>query len=486
MNVIDDRMKWNFRLRTVIVALFVLCVLLVSQGAVAAPTPGSNACNSTDAICNICVNNDTGNFPDPTSVGTTDLGGYMIGQIFAIINTVLAKIEKTFYSGIVNNAGFQQIVGVAFIMYLTFFGVMLTFNLASYRSGEVMNRLIKVAIVYTLTQPAGWTYFSGVIQHPIIGGINQLIGYMANTTTVSGGGACVTPPAFSGNSVMSTGTTGSTIQVTLKSGPMAMLFGPMTCVFAGRFMAGIAALTTTGFYGWVLGLLLLWGLVEFSFMIMGAIATYVKAIVGLTFLFGIAPLFFAFYLFEKTRALTEGWMGMVIAFALQPVMLFAFLAFYAGIIGVAVDKIFMDSGGNPTNICYVPFYSMPGMLDVYLWRFKNAANAAGGQWLPGGGTAGSSGMGVLPSPARILDVFYFLSLCHIGKSFSRYIGELSTRLAGSSGGGVTSGEQVQSWLSSTLTGGQGVGNMAKSGASKASSTFGRMLGKRPPGGPPGG
>ncbi len=451
-------------LALVVIPLFVAGSTPAQATASPQNSPGKNCDSVADTACNVCINDKThyNQFQSP------DLGQKMISQMFTIINTMLAKIESTFYNGIISNDGFQQIITVAFILYITLYGVMIIFNLASYRSGEVANRLIKVAIVYCMCTSTGWTFFSAWIQTPVIGGINQLISDIASATSGSGG-ACVSSGAFSGAPVqMSGAATAATVTVSLSMGPMAMLYGPMTCIFAAKFMAGIEALTLTGFYGWLLALMLLWGLVEFTFMVLGAIATYVKAIVGLAFLFGLAPIFFAFYLFEKSRALTEGWLNMVVGFALQPVMLFAFLAFYASIVGTAVSNMFTDVSGNQENMCYVPFYTMPGQFSMYWWRFTNAKNAAGGQWLvSSAGGSGSKLGNIMPSPAKVLSVLYFLVLCNLGKNFTRYINDLSMMIAGGRGGGAVTGEEVGSWLKTNLTGGRGVGEMATDGLKKA-------------------
>jgi type IV secretion system protein VirB6 len=183
-------------------------------------------------------------------------------------------------------------------------------------------------------------------------------------------------------------------------------------------------------------------MLEFSTMVLGAIVTYVKAIVGLAVLFGIAPIFVAFYLFEKTRGMTMSWLSMVFGFALQPVMLFAFLAFYATIVGGALTNMLSDASGNPNDICYVPWYSMPRLFDIYWWKFTNSAGAAGGMVIPGSGASGSDEQ----LPTQVLNVLYFVVLCNLGKNFCNYINELSTSISGGSGAGVVTGENVGSWF----------------------------------------
>jgi type IV secretory pathway VirB6-like protein len=54
---------------------------------------------------------------------------------------------------------------------------------------------------------------------------------------------------------------------------------------------------------------------------------YVYAIVGITFLLILAPIFVPLYLFKQTRHFTEKWIGFMASYVIQMVLLFAFLAF---------------------------------------------------------------------------------------------------------------------------------------------------------------
>jgi type IV secretory pathway VirB6-like protein len=431
-----------------VLAVMTLSFAVADNASAQLVNPGDNTgagCNADLTVagstkCNACVN-DTTAF---SQFSSQNLGQGMVAQMFAIINQILQTIEATYYNGIVNNTDFQEIIGASFILYVGFYGMMIMFNLASYRGGEITDRLIKVVIVYAMCSTNGWTFFNTWIQTPVIGGINELITNMANAGSAGGSNECITQGQFSGNSLNGSGA-GVGYTINLATGPMAMLWGPMSCVFGATFLAGIQALLLTGFYGWLLAGLLLYAMVQFVFMILGAIVTYVKAIVGLTFLFALTPFFFAFYLFEKTRSLTKAWLNKVIAFALQPVMLFAFLAFYAGIVGATINTIFTDSAGNKENICYVPFFEMPNMFQMYAYKFSNQYHAAGGSWVSA--ATGSSAMGdPLPSPAQILSILYFLVLCTLGKQFSGFITDFSDTLAGGRGAGAVTGDDVQHWL----------------------------------------
>ena len=58
-----------------------------------------------------------------------------------------------------------------------------------------------------------------------------------------------------------------------------------------------------------------------------AVFAYIYAIVGITFILLLAPFFITFAMFKLTSSLFERWLGYLVSFALQVVLLFSFLAF---------------------------------------------------------------------------------------------------------------------------------------------------------------
>lgn len=58
-----------------------------------------------------------------------------------------------------------------------------------------------------------------------------------------------------------------------------------------------------------------------------AVFGYVYAIVGITFLLAVAPFFLCFFMFQATRQYFDKWLGYLVSFSLQMVVVFAFLTF---------------------------------------------------------------------------------------------------------------------------------------------------------------
>jgi len=67
-----------------------------------------------------------------------------------------------------------------------------------------------------------------------------------------------------------------------------------------------------------------------------AIFGYIYAVVAIAFLMTLSPFFLSFYMFQQTRPFFDKWVGYLVSFALQMVLVFAFLTF---IISMKVDNI---------------------------------------------------------------------------------------------------------------------------------------------------
>src|SRR6185436_2324103 len=82
-------------------------------------------------------------------------------------------------------------------------------------------------------------------------------------------------------------------------------------------------------YGPIIGLILLMALGSFLKALMNALWVYLMSLVMKTLLFALAPIFIPCILFTRTRHLFDGWLNQIVNATLQPILLFAFFAFFA-------------------------------------------------------------------------------------------------------------------------------------------------------------
>ena len=148
-----------------------------------------------------------------------------------------------------------------------------------------------------------------------------------------------------------------------------------------------------------------------------------------------------------------GWVNQVLAFALQPVLLFAFLGFYSMLIDGALSQMLF----SPTapDFCWVTWMGVVGdLLDLHWWRPKPVGGTAGGDWTGA-------------PPIAMADILYFLLLTHLAKNFIKFIETLTQTISGGSAPGVVSGGAVGGAISNQFFGGRGMGAVLYDGVTGA-------------------
>jgi type IV secretion system protein VirB6 len=393
----------------------------------------NTSANPSQTNGQLCLSNDQ-DFVDANS------GPTIVQTVFKYINQILINVATVFYTNIVGSTEYRQALNAAVMMYLVVYGALIMFNIANVRAYDVTVRLFKIAMVYAImggipsaTESTGFSFFYQWVGGPFIAGMNELIGMFIIFAT---GNAPTAAPVH-----IISASPGDTSP--LNPASMTMLFDPMTAVFSAKFFTGLISLFFENGPSISVGVILLFALINFIFLLIGAIATYLKSIVGLAFLFGVAPIFIAFMLFEKTRQIFLGWLNQVVSFSLQPVMLFAFLAFYLVLITNALAVI----ANATSDYCYTKVMSLPGgSWDIYGWR------AVVGNTVQAGDLINTSTGSPLPPSVNMIDACYVFLLCHLGYSFSKFIQQIAMTLTSGLGPGYSSPEAVQGQFKRMLGG----------------------------------
>jgi hypothetical protein len=103
----------------------------------------------------------------------------------------------------------------------------------------------------------------------------------------------------------------------------------------GGLLAAFATWSVGG--GLFLSLFMMTGFLAVTFAAIQVVWTFVTAIMALSFLLMVSPIFISFLLFKTTEKLFRGWLNSVISFTLQPILILAFVFFISAI--TSVDKI---------------------------------------------------------------------------------------------------------------------------------------------------
>lgn len=336
--------------------------------------------------------------------------GGIVTAVLQIIVSLLEESSKNMFENIVRDAEFQGARNAAIMIAVSIFGIMIIFDMVSLKPGEILGLAFKLALVVTLTSPDGWSFFFEWIATFFYGTMTELInifiGVPLGTVTDFKPG------------------------VASLSQPLQVMNWPVAALFSVNFFIMLIGTLFSGPYGIILVIFLLWGTFNLVMALFSALFTYIQSIVGLWFLFALAPIFFICLLFHRTRNLFEGWINMVFSFTLRPVLLFAFFAFFITIVTASMGGLF------ETNWCWAKMEAAAiGIpMDVNMWRADsiNGKSVKDALWGIYGGVTNNGESVVATAPLDIMDVLFFLLSTYIAWQYSMFVPTIANEL--SSGG----------------------------------------------------
>lgn len=353
-----------------------------------------------------------------------NLGGGA-GIITGIVNTmqsVLNSVTATLYNSIVSNGSYSAAVKAMVVLYIAITGIFFTIGATQITVNDVIIRSVKAAIVGLIVSPASWNYFNNTVGTFFLQGTNDIINLVTN---IAVGGT------------------------NLGGYPFAPLDGAISNVLSAKMLVTLLAMVSpippyapTGPNGLLVGLLIVSGLGSFMRATINAMWVYLMAMVLKAFMFAVAPLFIPFILFNRTRHLFDGWLNQVVNACLQPIMLFAFFAFFVGLMSIII------SGLLQRPVCWTEWTGSirGGTQSQFWWRFTIPDGALGG-YAPYGGVWDFTGtpMGH-PFPIDVLTVIAFVMLAELALRFNAMVIEIAKDISGAATNLSGAGGSISEWF----------------------------------------
>ncbi len=251
----------------------------------------------------------------------------MLSQLVEAIRTTLDDTWQTMYDSVV--AGFFGAVGALAMLYIIISGVIFAIGMSPLSLAEVVKRSLKVAIVAAICGSSA--LFAEYVMPLLRGGADEIIAAMTTemVTVFDDGSFAMTEIGDAG----------------------ANPFTPIDVLLARLFSASTvqifeASLNTNGIWGGAFTGLFVIGVLFVFAALARAIWVYLMSLLALTLLYGLAPIFIAFLLFERTKNLFNGWLGQVVNYTLQPVLMFTFIGFFVILMIESMDEILS------TEVCF--------------------------------------------------------------------------------------------------------------------------------------
>ncbi len=370
--------------------------------------------------------------PAPSGTCTTDApfnptppppGDGIVSKIVDNVKTVLDTLQQQMYQYIIGENGFREMTIAMVTLYIAIYGILFMFAMVQITLFDFALRMIKLGIIAMLLGGGSWGYFNDIVVTFFNDGTDQLISVL---TQIAVGG--ISNPINPGDP------------------PFAALDDAIQHAMSAKMAVTLLAIFFTGPYGLLFGLLLLMALGSFMRALLTAIWVYLMSLVIKTLLFGIAPLFIICILFNRTRHLFQGWLNQVINASLQPVMLFAFFAFFAKLIEAAMEKILQ------VPVCWTEaMESVRGTpFHTHYWRFTTESSSGSGVYEPYGGLwtwTGASTPNAPTFPIDIMDVLIFLILAELASRFNSVVLMIARDLANSTTSLATMQGSLSDWMS---------------------------------------
>jgi len=343
---------------------------------------------------------------------TKDMGGNnkndgILTQVIDYVKEVVDQATQELYDGIITHNSFRAAVNAAFELFVTLFGVMFIFGIVPLTLGQSITRLFKMAIILAMINE-GFPFFHEYAIRFFNDGTDELIDAVISIATGDH-----TPMAVNGNG---------------NPQPFKKIEGIVGKALSPQMMIATITSLTTGPSGPAMGGLLGMGIMAFIQMIVKALKVYCLSLVAKALLFGMAPIFVCFIMFERTKHMFTGWLNQLVNFSLQPLFLFTFLSFYI---------ILMDSAAKNilnANICWTEFEHMSGTSSTAaMWRFQsNNGNSTPTDWTwKGAVDCIKKGGGCPDFPISIIDLLTFLILAHLAYRFSDVVTMIATEISSS-------------------------------------------------------
>jgi type IV secretion system protein VirB6 len=327
---------------------------------------------------------------DDPDFNVVPLGGAGLIQILVTnIKNILGTIAANMYGSIIGNGTFVAAVRATATLYIAIYGLMFTVGIIQITISDLVIRGIKLAIVGLLISGSSMSFFADHVVRFFNDGTDELI----NVVTMIAVGGVNLP---GGPASLGTG-----------GGAFVVLDQVLNKMLSSQMIVIVMALFAHGPGGPIIALFLVTAIGAFMRSIFKAMWVYLMSLVMKTLLFGLAPIFIACLLFTRTKHLFDGWLNQLLNASLQPILLFAFFAFFARLVEACIDSVMT------APVCWTPMADglRGSRFAEYFWRFKvDNAMFDGVVNFTGPVKKDSSAQGnVIPIDIVVILMFLFLS-----------------------------------------------------------------------------
>ena len=308
------------------------------------------------------------------------------------------------YKLIIADYRYKAILTMCFVVMITFYGVGYLMGVLELTHTEIVNRVLKIALISLFVGETGWDWFNKIVVHFFKDSADYLSFMMASSFDNS-----------------------PEIKSAIAAGDYydkAVLFSSVDKVFGMFFSQAvqkkISALLFASIFGWVYLWIIYLSFMLYVYAVANAVLLYLTAQVFISILFTLGPIFFVFTLFSQTKDMFDNWLKALTGFAFQQILLLTTLAFF----NMLMYEVIKMSLGY--RICWDDVWTINILVRITLMSFWTIAS------LPPRANV-QSDVGNIGNPDGIPSLFSILFIWVIASlmgKFVTFMTDLATSMAG--------------------------------------------------------
>lgn len=340
---------------------------------------------------------------------------YILSNVTAFVQDVVAMAAENLFYAFTDSQAYQTAIIAAATLMIIFYAIGFMIGVVQASFAQVLKRLVLLGLIFTAISPTGFNFFSDYVVRFFNDGTDELIGGVMEISTGI--------PYVQGDSPF----------IAIDGIANYVISADMIIAVLGTVMAG-------GPFGFAMGAILGAAVLSIIKLLIEALRVYAVSYILRAMLLGVAPIFFGFMLFEKTKPLFNSWVGALVNLSLQPILYFTFLAFFITMIGSATRDML---GGQ--ELCWVEHQNVQGTeVKRASWRFVTAgekfADVNEYDWQGAVACKLAKGGDCKEFPLNIINILSFLLLVYVGSKFGAIVNDIAIDIAGSS---VSLGPEMQ-------------------------------------------
>lgn len=259
--------------------------------------------------------------------GMTWLSDLVGNKIVAPIRNKFQELSELLFRKMVNNPGFKSILRACLTLYICIYGLMFLAGALQITVSDIVSRVVKIAIVVALLTETSWRFFNENLFVVFTQGTEYLI------TLVSGSTSSV-------NNMF--GFLDPLIKRYLNWEIWALLLIQLLQIHSGLF---------------ILSIMSIYAIMIYFKAALQIIIGYCIAVVCISVMISLAPLFIILILFERTKSMFDSWLSMLLSQMLQPMLLMIFFLLIDQILSELVLRLVVRA-------CWGTLFSLVFSLDL--------------------------------------------------------------------------------------------------------------------------